>query len=128
VASAQCAVVPLPRLALLAEVAAPAPFGRGHYYLLGIWADVAQRLEELGSRIHADEVASVADASLCGSDADLWDLWTEFELWRVTVPGHISPTASMTERAEAVLAAVAVRLASALVAEALAAQEPDLSA
>lgn len=116
------AVRTLAHLAHLAEVPAPFPRSGAAQFLRDIAKDVDQRLSELGSELHADEVHSVAEMALPLDQASLWAAWQGLGLWAEPVDA-LPASASMTTRAEAALTAVGVRLTAALVARSLASEE-----
>ncbi len=111
------------RLARLAEVHPPQG-DDGRVYLLRVALDTEQRLDQLGQHLHADEIESVADTALPLDDADVWHAWADLPLWTE----ETGKAADLTERAEIMLRAIGVRLAAAIIAERLAADDPVLAA
>ncbi len=108
------------RLSTLAEVTHPPADSLGAEFLLSIANDVTERLDGLAERFQADEIPSIAEMALDMPDSRLWDVWTDLRLWEEDVVALVAPGAGMTERAEAALMAVGLRLAVALVAERMA--------
>jgi hypothetical protein len=111
-------------LADLAEVIPPRPGSHGEGFLFRVAEDVADRLEQLSTRCHADENPSIAGSSLDMPDPALWPVWLDLSLWEEDVMPLVQASADMVWRAETAIREVGLRLAAALVAEALVSGSP----
>ena len=105
-------------LADLAEVAPPRPGSVGEGFLFRVAEDVEDRLDQLSSHFNADEIPSIADASLEMPNPALWPVW-DLSLWDEDITHLVPANADMTWRAETAVREVGLRLAAALVAQAL---------